>query len=37
MGREFFLTALHGPLVGLTLPQASAIVSKTRSWLNAGF
>ena len=35
--QEDFLTALHGPLVGLILPQASAIVSKTCSRVNAGF
>ena len=35
--QEDFLTALHGPLVGFILPQASAIVSKTCSRVNAGF
>jgi hypothetical protein len=28
---------LQGPLVLLTFPQASAIVSKTRSYRKAGF
>jgi hypothetical protein len=27
----------HCPSTRLTLPQASAIVSNTRSWRNAGF
>jgi hypothetical protein len=35
--QELFLTALHGPLVGLIFPHASAIVSKTCSRTNAGF
>jgi hypothetical protein len=35
--QEFFLTDLHGPLVGLIFPQASAIVSKTCSRMKAGF
>jgi hypothetical protein len=35
--QELFLTALHGPLVGLILPHANAIVSKTCSRTNAGF
>jgi hypothetical protein len=35
--QEFFLTALHGPLVALILPQANAMVSKTCSRTNAGF
>ena len=35
--QEFFFTALHGPVVGLILPQASAIVSNTCSRTKAGF
>ena len=35
--QEVFLTDLHGPLVGLILPHASAIVSKTCSRTNDGF
>ena len=34
---EFFLLALHCPLTGFVFPHASAIVSKTVSWTNAGF
>jgi hypothetical protein len=36
-GQEFFRTDLHGPLVGLIFPHASAIVSKTCSRMKAGF
>ena len=35
--QETFFTVLHWPLVGLTLPQARAIVSNTCSRTNAGF
>jgi hypothetical protein len=37
LGQEFFRTDLHGPLVGLIFPHASAIVSKTCSRMKAGF
>jgi hypothetical protein len=35
--QEFFLMNLQAPLVVLTLPQASAMVSKTCSRRNSGF
>ena len=35
--QEFFLTALHAPMVGLVLPHASAIVSNSCSLANDGF
>jgi hypothetical protein len=35
--QDVFRTDLHAPLVGFTLPQASAIVSNTCSRTKAGF
>jgi hypothetical protein len=37
LDQETFFAVRHWALVGLTLPQASAIVSKTCSRTNAGF